>query len=156
MIYNNSDNSRRGFGGFRRPWWAIDWPDAEYHFTRGVRRLTTINIADDSQHLSLTDKEIFDYPWLFVQQVGTWGLSLEETEILREYLDRGGFLLADDFHGEYEWEVFMGAIRHVFPNKPVVEIPLGDEVLHVLYDLDKFTQIPGRRHLRRTASGEIV
>jgi len=156
MIYGNADNSRRGFGGFGRPWWAIDWPDAEYHFTRGVRRLTTISIADDSQHLRLTDDEIFDYPWLFVQQVGTWSLSLEETARLREYLDRGGFLLADDFHGGYEWDVFMSAIRHVFPNKPVIDIPLEDEVLHVLYDLDKFTQIPGRRHLRQSASGEIV
>lgn len=156
MIYGNANNSWRGFGGFGRPWWAIDWPDAEYHFTRGVRRLTTINIADDSQHLRLTDDEIFDYPWLFVQQVGTWHLSLEEIANLKEYLDRGGFLLADDFHGVRQWETFMNAIRHVYPDRPVIDIPLGDEVLHVLYDLDKFTQIPGRRHLRRTSSGEIV
>ena len=50
----------------------------------------------------------------------------------------------------------MNVIRQVYPDRQVVDIPLGDEVLHVLYDLDKFTQIPGRRHLRQTRSGEIV
>ena len=79
MIYNNSDNSRGRFGGFRRPWWAIDWPDAEYHFTGGVRRLTTINIADDSQHLRLTDKEIFICPLSFSFNSTTFTETLSPT-----------------------------------------------------------------------------
>ena len=58
MIYSSGNAGRTW-----RPWWAIDYPDAEYHFTRGLRRLTTLDVADDSQHLKLTDEGIFDYPW---------------------------------------------------------------------------------------------
>ncbi|MFO7275763.1 MAG: DUF4159 domain-containing protein [Pseudomonadota bacterium] len=154
MIYA-SRGGRFGFGGFGRPWWAIDYPEAEYHFRNGVRRLTRIDIADDSRHLRLTDEAIFDHPWMFAQQVGRWALTDEETLKLREYLMRGGFLVADDFHGPYEWEVFAEAMQRVFPDRPIVDIPEDDPILHVLYDLDERTQIPGRRHLRMGPGGEI-
>lgn len=155
LIYLSEGYSAGGRGGFWRPWWAIDYPDAEYHFTRGIRRLTRINVANDSIHLQLTDDRIFDYPWLFVQQVGTWSLNAEEISRLREYLLRGGFLLVDDFHGYYEWGVFTNVMHRVFPDRPIIDMPEGNEVLHVFYDLDQRTQIPGRRHLYRTAGGQI-
>ena len=152
LIYSPGAGSRRGYW---REMWAIDYPAAEYHFTQGVRRLTRVDTAGDSIHLRLTDDRIFDYPWLFVQQVGTWTLNDEEIARLREYLLRGGFLLVDDFHGNYDWVTFTNIIRKVFPNRPVVDLHDSDEILHVFYDLDRNTQIPGRRHLYRTMSGEI-
>ena len=152
LIYSPGAGSSRGY---YREMWAIDYPAAEYHITRGIRRLTRIDTADDSIHLRLTDDRIFDYPWLFVQQVGTWTLSDREIARLREYLQRGGFLLVDDFHGNYEWVIFTNIIRRVFPDRPIVDLLEGDEILHVFYDLDQRTQIPGRRHLYRTMSGEI-
>jgi hypothetical protein len=144
-------------GNFRRrPWWAIDYPAAEYHLTRGLRRLTRLDVADDSIHLQSIDERIFDHPWLFAQQVGHWQLSVAETERLREYLLRGGFMVVDDFHGAYEWATFTDVIRRVLPGKPIIDIPDTDPLLHVLYDLDQRTQIPGRRHLYRGAGGQIV
>lgn len=155
LIY--ADGGGRGFfGGRGRGWWAIDYPEAEYHFINGLKRLTRVESAADSRHLPLTDPAIFDYPWLFAQQVGRWQLSDAETATLREYLLRGGFLIVDDFHGEYEWQIFNEAIRRVFPDRTVVDIAPDDTLLHVLYDLDQRTQIPGRRHLRRAPNGETV
>ncbi|MEX2366200.1 MAG: DUF4159 domain-containing protein, partial [Pseudohongiellaceae bacterium] len=148
----------RGFRGFGRPgWWAIDYPEAEYHFTRGVRRLSNVDVADDSQHVQIMDEDLFDYPWLFAQQMGQgqWRPSNEEVERLREYLLRGGFLVIDDFHGDYEWQVVTTALRRVFPDRPVENLDTTHQVFHVLYDLDQLTQIPGQRHLYRGAGGEI-
>jgi hypothetical protein len=142
-----------GFGW--RPWWAIDYPSAEYHFTRGLRRLTSIEVADDSRHLELTDAAIFDYPWLFVQQVGHWDLSDAETERLREYVARGGFLVVDDFHGEWDWNVFMNTMRRAFPDRSVTPLPDDDPLMAIMFDLDQDTQIPGRRHLYRRADGSV-
>jgi hypothetical protein len=150
MIYTSGG----GFGAFR-PWWAIDYPEAEYHFRQGVRRLTRIAMADDSRHIPLTDDALFDYPWLFAQQVGRWALSNEETSRLREYLLRGGFMVADDFHGPWQWDIFAEAMSRVFPDRTIVDIPDGHEILHVLYDLDERTQIPGRRMIREMGGGQI-
>jgi hypothetical protein len=144
-----------GARGWRQGMWAIDYPSAEYHFLPGVQRLTRINTADDSIHLTLTDDRIFDHPWLFVQQVGTWSLTTEEIARLREYLLRGGFMVADDFHGAYDWVVFQNVINRVFPDRPILDLVEGDEILQIFYDLDQRTQIPGRRHLYRSYSGEI-
>jgi hypothetical protein len=78
-----------------------------------------------------------------------------ETSRLREYLLRGGFMVADDFHGPWQWEVFAEAMRRVFPDRAIVDIPDGHEILHVLYDLDERTQIPGRRMIRELGGGRI-
>lgn len=139
-----------GSRGFFEPWWAIDYPLAEANFLPALERVTRLSVAEDSRHLTLTDPRLFDYPWLFAQQVarGQWQPSDEDLENLREYLLRGGFLVFDDFHGSYEWDVFQSIMRRLFPNRPIVDIPESDPLLHVMYDLDKRTQIPGERHLR--------
>jgi hypothetical protein len=131
---------------------------AEVNFLPALRRLTNLSIAEDSRHLPLTDDRIFNYPFLFVQQVGqgNWNPSNEEAARLREYLLRGGFLLVDDFHGEWDWAVFEEAIGRVLPGRPIVEIPDDDPLMHVFYDLGDRIQIPGQRHLRWGGGGQIV
>src|ERR1044071_5211172 len=59
-----------GSHGLIQPWWAIDYPFAEEHFFAALRRITNISVADAEDHLELTDKEIFEHPFLFLQQPG--------------------------------------------------------------------------------------
>ena len=153
LIFDHNMFSTWGPG---RPWWAIDWPDAEQHFTDGVRRYTNINIAPDSRHIRLTDNALYDFPWLLVQQPGRWNLNVQEQEHLREYLLRGGFMMVDDFHGPQQWNVFNRIMEQVLPEYNVVDIPDSDELLHVLYELGQRTQIPGRRHLFSNGSDILV
>lgn len=150
LIYQHHPYSSWGPG---RPWWSIDWPDAEEHFTNGVTRYTNIQIAPDSRHITPTDDALFDYPWLFVQQVGRWGLTEAEKKQLREYLNRGGFMVVDDFHGPAQWDIFFTAIQEIVGHREIVDITPTDQLMNVLYTLDKTTQIPGRRHLRPSGNG---
>ena len=143
MIYVDYQG-RSGGGGYG--WWAQDWPDAEEHFTQGVSRLTRVELGAPVA-VDLLDAKLFDYPWLYATQAGYWVLSDEELAQLREYLLRGGFLMADDFFDEGEWAVFQETMVRLFPDRPIREMSDADEILHVLYDIDKFTQIPGLRHL---------
>jgi hypothetical protein len=138
-----------GSHGYCNDWWAIDYPYAEEHFLPALERMTRAAVAEDSRHLTLADDALFDYPWLFLQQVaqGAWSPTPEEIVRLREYLLRGGFLVFDDFHGEYEWQYFQSVMREIFPDRPIVDIPEDDMLMHILFDLDKRTQIPGERHL---------
>jgi hypothetical protein len=150
-----TDDTGRGFGfvsrgGRASGWWAQDWPDAENHFTVGVRRLTRIH-AGDPRHLSLTDEHLFDYPWIYLTQTGYWDLSKAEMKQLGEYLRRGGFLMTDDFWGPnpQEWANFEETMKEVLPDHPVTDITLSDSVMHVLYDIQQqdLTFIPGSRHV---------
>lgn len=154
LVYQHGLHSSWGPG---RAWWRIDWPEAEFHFVNGVKRYTAIDVAGDSVHVSLLDDEIFDYPWLFVQQVGRWQLSASETERLGEYLSRGGFLVVDDFHGPAQWRVFTDTIARALPGHTIVDIDSSHELMHIHYELSQDTQIPGRRHIRGVrANGTAV
>jgi hypothetical protein len=142
LIYAENPQFARnwGYGGYR---WLTDAPEAETHLLQGIRRLTRIDTASEGTAVRLEDDAVFDYPILYAVEVGGWLLSDAEAARLREYLDRGGFLMVDDFHGTLEWEGFMESMRRVYPDRPVVEIPDSDEVWHVLYDLVDRPQIPG-------------
>jgi hypothetical protein len=74
-------------------------------------------------------------------------MTLAQGKQTREYLDRGGFLMADEFHGSREWEVFMERLRQIFPDRPVVDIPNADPILHVVSDLADRFQVPGAQYL---------
>lgn len=143
LMYSSTPVMMGNFVYGDRQSWRVDWPDAEHHFLQGLTRLTNIDASAEGQLLSLVDEELFDYPWLYVLEVGSWQLSETEVTRLREYLLKGGFLMIDDFHGTREWAGFMQTMRKVFPDRPVRELGGDDEVLHVLYDLDNRTQIPG-------------
>jgi hypothetical protein len=149
LVYRNSPYSRRGYGRGGGAW-TTDYPDAEYHVMQGIGRFTGIDIAEvdpdgnGGRLIQLVDERVFDYPWLYAVEVGQWLLDESEAKILREYLDRGGFLMVDDFWGEYQWDVFVESMQKVFPDKPIQELGEDHELLHVLYDLDQRTQIPGR------------
>jgi hypothetical protein len=87
---------------------------------------------------------------------GNWSPNSYEAERMREYLLRGGFLMVDDFHGPRDWAVFEAGMRRVLPDRPIIDIPADDPLLHIFYDLNKRTQIPGRRHLRMDRGGQVV
>jgi hypothetical protein len=143
MFYDSGGGGRWGRGG-----WLTDYPEAEYHFTMGVSRLSRTNVGDQARMLEVTDDTIFDYPWLYAVEVGSWYLDDHQAERLREYLLRGGFLMTDDFHGSQEWAGFVESMQRVFPDRPIVEIADTDEVLHVVYDVAERIQIPGIAALR--------
>ena len=159
--YTDLPQYHRGWGyssrdGTGNGWWLVDWPDADNHFTMGISRLTRID-AGDPRHLRLTDDRIFDYPWIYATQTGWWGLSDAETDRLREYLLRGGYLVVDDFWGAEQWEVFRQTMNRVFPNQPITDLADTDPVMHMLFDIEEKdkTFIPGSRHLWRGAGGTV-
>lgn len=134
-----------GFGGFGGGPWAIDFPDADMNFLRGVARLTNIRVMSDPIVLRFDDERIFDYPFLYMLEVGQGGgltLTPSETENLREYLLRGGFLLIDDFWGQRQWDNFMSAFSQVFPDREVIELQNDHEIFHCYYDIDGPQMIP--------------
>jgi Domain of unknown function (DUF4159) len=146
----NDGYAGRFDGDFRQglSLWTQDYPRADRHFSQAVRRLTRVSLRSVEQPVLLEDgDDVYNWPWLYAVQVGEWGLTEGEGKVLRDYLLRGGFFMADDFHGDYEWEMFLKRIRFVFPDRPIVEIPDDDPIFHTVFDLNDRFQIPGAAHL---------
>jgi Domain of unknown function (DUF4159) len=129
--------------------WTQDYPRADRHFAEAVRRLTRISVRSVEQPVNLEDgDDVYNWPWLYAVQVGEWGLTESQAKVLRDYLLRGGFFMADDFHGNYEYQMFEKRIRFVFPDRPIVDIPDNDPIFHTVFDLNDRFQVPGAEHLR--------
>ena len=128
--------------------WTQDFPRADRHFSQAMRRLTRIQVRSVEQPVNLEEGDAYDWPWLYAVQVGEWGLTERQGKALREYLLRGGFFMADDFHGAEEWGEFESRIKRAFPERPIVDIPDDDPIFHTVYDLNDRYQVPGQAHLR--------
>jgi len=148
--WNDGYAGRFGNGDWRDglSLWTQDFPRADRHFSAAVRRLTRIQVRSVEQCVNLEDgDDIYNWPWLYAVQVGEWGITDREAKKLRDYLLRGGFFMADDFHGTLEWQVFEESMKRVFPDRPIVDIPNSDAIFHTVYDLDDRYQIVGAEHL---------
>jgi hypothetical protein len=131
--------------GFER--WAADYPKADRQFIPGVRRLTRLEVRSTEQIVDANSDDLYNWPWIYIEDAGGWRLSEPQAARLREYLLRGGFLMADDSHGDYEWEVLTQGMHMIFPDRAVEDLPNGDEIFHLAYDLDDRVQIPGTRYI---------
>ena len=127
--------------------WTQDYPRADRHFAQAVRRLTRVHIRSVEQSVNLEDGDAYDWPWLYAVQVGEWGLSDQQGQLLREYCLRGGFFMADDLHGDAEWYEFESRMKKAFPEYPIREIEDDDPIFHTVYDVNDRYQVPGQAHL---------
>lgn len=150
LVYQNAPGSRRSLRGWGDAW-TTDYADAEYHLTQGIKRLTLVDSEDvdfsgnGARLIKLDNDSIYEYPWLYAVEVGQWLLSNAEAKLLREYLDRGGFLMVDDFWGYDEWQTFTASMQRVFPDREIIDIPDHHPIMRSHFDIKERTQIPGRR-----------
>ena len=140
--------------GGRGVYWTMDYPRSDRHFSEAVRRLTRIHARSVEQPINLDEGDQFDWPWLYGVEVGHWNLTDAQAKALREYLDRGGFFMCDDFHGTEEWDVFAASMRKVFPDRNIVDLPKDEAIFHTIYDLDDKYQVPGEQYVRTHSTSE--
>ncbi|KXK48160.1 MAG: hypothetical protein UZ05_CHB002002091, partial [Chlorobi bacterium OLB5] len=80
-----------------------DWyndPSAEVNMMDYLKKNTVIDV-DESKFYSvdLSSDDIFNYPFILITGHGNITFSDSEVKRLRQYLERGGFLYADDDYG---------------------------------------------------------
>src|SRR6267142_6866709 len=97
-------------------------------FPTSLGRLTTAYTKPDSyQIVDIDSKELFQYPFIYMSEPGYLNLLPADVKNLREYLDRGGFLLMDDFRGnEYDHSQFdnmLLQLKKVFPDREMTPVP---------------------------------
>ena len=149
-------NSNSNFSYNRYGPWAYDWPAAEQNLHLAIERTTKIPLAGEPIVLTLEDEEIFQYPILYLCEPGYWLINQTEIDNLREYIDRGGFLIIDDFHdygdGQIgpEWENFYMNIKQVFPEMEPVELDIQHPIWSIFYDID-----PDQALSTKAQSGEV-
>jgi hypothetical protein len=145
--YDSYGGGRGGRGGWGYGWqrWLTDFPDSDLNFSFRLQQLTSLKVNPEPITRRLTDKDLCDYPFIYIIEPGALSFSPEEGAALRHYLLNGGFLMVDDFWGDFELENFLEQMRmHVFPEEKYVpkELPLEHPIFQCVYRLKERPQVP--------------
>ncbi len=111
-----------------------DWyanPSSLPNLIRALRERTALVVDPREVRTTLLDDRLWDLPFLHLTGHGNIKLSDAEVVRLREYLLRGGFLHADDNYGLDEH--FRREIARVFPDRPLVDVPLDHPIYRIVY-----------------------
>jgi Domain of unknown function (DUF4159) len=115
-----------------------DWyanPSSLPNLLNAVRARTNLRVASEEKVVTLNDDELWNIPYIYMTGHGNVRWSEQDLRILRRYLEQGGFLHVDDNYG------MDASIRRelgrLFPDHPLVEVPLDHPVYHLVYDFPK-------------------
>jgi Domain of unknown function (DUF4159) len=136
--------ARLRYDGYGWEGWATDYPKADHQFIYGLRSWVNsrLEISDNPKVVAMDEKELFQHPFIYVVEPGHMELSAKDAANLREYLMRGGFLMLDDFHGEFEWQVVREQMYKIFPDRQIRDLPLDHPVFHCYFDINEVVQVP--------------
>jgi Domain of unknown function (DUF4159) len=142
---------RRGRGGNN---WRIDHPTSDLNFSLRLQQLTSIQVNPYPAIVRLSDSNLGDYPFLYLIEPGSMALDPDEVKGLREYCLKGGFMMVDDFWGEYEYKNLYKELKKVFPDREPREVPLEHEIFQCVYPLKEKPQVPSVNAFRAGLSHE--
>src|SRR5262245_10966608 len=144
------------YGGW--PAWGHGYPLSEQNLMRIMNEVSFLNPhVEDINALTLDDPELFHYPIAYVIEVDWWAMTDREAEALRTYVQKGGFVIVDDFKprrcrggfggdGGYGygsgWDVFEAAMRRVFPDGRFVDLDATHPIFHSFFEIDRLDIIP--------------
>lgn len=133
----------------RGPYRWADHPTADSYLLETLKNQTSINV-DTTWYVVDMDRleEMIKYPVLFATSPDRFVCTDRQRENLKEYVLRGGFLLADDcvFKG-YPPDKFTTSFKEMIFKafgRPMVQIPLSDDIYHCFYDLAKVPVMQGK------------
>jgi len=101
-----------------------------------VDRETNIRTEKKFQPVKLSEEGLFDYPFALMTGEGNFTLLEPERKILRDYLTRGGFLLASASCSSDEWNrSFRVEIQKVFPDKKMERLDVSHPLFRTVFDI---------------------
>jgi hypothetical protein len=122
--------------------WTTDAPDSDLNLSYRLQQMTSMKVDPDGRFLWLTDKDLSEHPFIYMVEPGSLDLSQDEIIALRKYLLNGGFLMLDDFWGEYAWMVVERVFQRVFPDRRFTELPLSHPLYHCVFEIKAKGQVP--------------
>jgi len=138
------------YGGW--PAWGHGYPLAEQNLMRIMNELSFLNPHIEINTISLDDPELFRYPVAYIIEVDWWAMTDREAAALRAYIDKGGFVIVDDFKPRRRfdapggfgagWDVFAAAMHRVVPDGEFIDMEASHPIFHSFFEINRLDIIP--------------
>lgn len=142
--------------------WHHDYPYSDQQFPTIVAEVSNIRTSSMAfQIVDIDSPDLFKYPFAYLCEPGYLQLNDKDVVNLREYLDRGGFLLVDDmrtaeyspqtgFGPEDDISHFQAEMKKVYPDRQFTRLDLSDPIFNAFYKIKSLDMIspynfPGQR-----------
>ena len=114
-------------------------PIGDVNLRRKLQELTNMNVSQEPRVVRLSDfDDMCRNPFVFMTSEGYFKLTQVEENNLREFLERGGFILADDCvyltTGDRFFLCYRDLINKLYPDNPMRKIPYDHEIFHCYFD----------------------
>ena len=134
------------YGGW--PAWAHGYPLAEQNLMKIMNEVSFLGAHDEEINtLSFDDPELCKYPVAYVIEVGWWQMSDREAAALRTYMQKGGFVIVDDFKvrgfgGGGGWDIFAANMQRALPGVRFYDMDPSHPIFHTFFEIDDLDIVP--------------
>jgi hypothetical protein len=126
--------------------WAHDYPTGEYNFMNIFTTISNVSgHLNASSIMSFDDEEMFKFPVIYMVEPGCWTMTDPQVTALRAYLQKGGFLVVDDFPrstrgcAAYTWGHFEVEMARAFPEGRWIELDGSHPIFDSFFRIDPTT-----------------
>jgi hypothetical protein len=128
--FGTNGNFRLGHMG-----WSHNYPYSEQHLNEFVAETTRVDVQLNSYKIvELGSDDVFEHPFAYISEPGEMELSEQEVENLRQYINRGGFILIDDFDGPHLAQLRSQMFR-VFPDRLFFPLKIDNPIFDLIFEL---------------------
>jgi hypothetical protein len=136
LKYRSGNDLASGRFRQREAPWHHDFPRADFHFLKILGELTFVpSFVDQGNIMTLDDPDLALFPISYMSEPGFWTMSDAEAEGLRGYLQKGGFIIFDDFRGNHIQNLF-AQMRQVLPDARFQLLDATHPIFHSFFEIN--------------------
>jgi hypothetical protein len=131
----------------RKSGWGDDYPQADFNFMVRLSELTKTKISrwgngdPGFANVTVMDPDLFQCPYLRMQNAANYDFGAEEAARMRDYLLKGGFLWIDD-NWDPDFDYIRPNLERILPGALIVDLPVEHPLFSAFYKVDPLPQIP--------------
>ena len=123
--------------------WHHDYPFGDEAFPAFLKEVTRVHTQSSAyQIVDIDSPELFKYPFPYLCEPGYLDLNKKDAGNLREYLDRGGFVMVDDFRGSRHLENLVRQMKKVYPNRDIIPLDVSHPIFNSFYMIESLDMKP--------------
>jgi len=130
------------------PSWLHGYPISEQNLMKIMNEVSYLGAHDEEVNtVTLDDPELFKYPIAYLIEVSWWTMTDRQGAALRAYLQKGGFVIVDDFKatgdfGSAGWEPFEANMQRVLPGARFVDMTPAHPIFHSFFEINSLDNFP--------------